>query len=101
MVSELGTEGVRAAEFCRQDGFAYRFDWGPDGLAALAPHCEVVVIVDVLRFTTAVCCAVESGATVMPYRWKDESAARSPASTAPCWPAGGRRARRRSPPPTC
>lgn len=75
MVSELGTEGVRAAEFCRQDGFAYRFDWGPDGLAALAPHCEVVVIVDVLRFTTAVCCAVESGATVMPYRWKDESAA--------------------------
>ncbi|MCO5331611.1 MAG: 2-phosphosulfolactate phosphatase [Ilumatobacteraceae bacterium] len=73
MVSEL-TDGVRAAEFCRQDGYAYRFDWGPEGLAALAPHCEVVVIVDVLRFTSAVCCAVESGATVLPYRWKDDTA---------------------------
>ena len=45
-----------------QDGFAYRFDWGPDGLAALAPAAAVVVIVDVLRFTSAVSAAVEAGA---------------------------------------
>lgn len=58
----------------RQDPDAYRFDWGAEGLAALAPHCAVVVIVDVLRFTTAVTCALESGATVLPYRWNDDGA---------------------------
>ena len=30
-----------------------------------APHAEVVVLVDVLRFTTAVCAAIEAGATVL------------------------------------
>lgn len=59
----------------RQHPDAYRFDWGAEGLAALAPHCAVVVIVDVLRFTTAVTCALESGATVLPYRWNDDGAA--------------------------
>ncbi len=58
-----------------QDGFAYRSDWGAEGLAVLAPHSAVVVIVDVLRFSTAVCCALESGATVLPYRWNDDGAA--------------------------
>jgi 2-phosphosulfolactate phosphatase len=66
--------GARAPEFCTQHGEEYRFDWGADGLAALAPHCSVVVIVDVLRFTTAVCCALESGAVVLPYRWNDDGA---------------------------
>lgn len=32
-----------------QSEFAYRFDWGTDGLRALAPHCDVLVIVDVLQ----------------------------------------------------
>ncbi|MGD9995962.1 MAG: 2-phosphosulfolactate phosphatase [Ilumatobacteraceae bacterium] len=58
-----------------QDGFAYRFDWGPSGLRALAPCVEVVVIVDVLRFTSAVSAAIESGCEVLPYRWADEGAA--------------------------
>jgi 2-phosphosulfolactate phosphatase len=71
----VGPFGARAPEFCTQHGEEYRFDWGADGLAALAPHCAVVVIVDVLRFTTAVCCALESGAVVLPYRWNDDGAA--------------------------
>ncbi len=58
-----------------QVGFAYRFGWGPAGLEAVAPHCDVVVIVDVLRFTTAVSAAAEAGAVVYPYRWRDDSAA--------------------------
>lgn len=74
MVAAPEAWGARAPEFCTQDGEAYRFDWGAEGLAALAPHCEVVVIVDVLRFTTAVCCALESGAVVLPYRWADDGA---------------------------
>lgn len=75
MVSELDRSGIRVPESFDQDGFAYRFDWGPNGLRNLAPAAEVVVIIDVLRFTTAVCAAVESGATVLPYRWADDGAA--------------------------
>ena len=40
----------------------------------LAPRADVMIIVDVLRFTTAVCAALESGATVLPYRWADDGA---------------------------
>ncbi|MEI8239424.1 MAG: 2-phosphosulfolactate phosphatase, partial [Actinomycetota bacterium] len=54
---------------------AFRLEWGLEGLAALAPTSSVIVIVDVLRFTTAVCCALESNITVLPYRWGDEGAA--------------------------
>lgn len=60
--------------YLTQHGFAYRFDWGHDGLQALAPVSDVVVIVDVLRFTTAVSAAVEAGAEVLPYPWDDDSA---------------------------
>lgn len=57
-----------------QDGFAYRFGWGPEGVGALAPHVAVLVVVDTLRFTSAVSAAVEAGATVLPARWADEEA---------------------------
>ncbi|HUF99108.1 MAG TPA: 2-phosphosulfolactate phosphatase [Ilumatobacter sp.] len=48
-----------------QDGFSFRFDWAPSGVAALA-DCVVLMIVDVLRFTTAVTVAAERGITVTP-----------------------------------
>lgn len=69
------TTGGRPIDSARQDGFAYRFEWGAEGLAALAPHVDVAVIVDVLRFTSAVSAAIEAGATVFPYRWADAGAA--------------------------
>jgi 2-phosphosulfolactate phosphatase len=58
-----------------QTEFAYRFDWGLEGLRALAPAADVVVIVDVLRFSSAVSAVVESGSIVLPYPWNDETAA--------------------------
>jgi len=50
-----------------------RFDWGPMGLRTLAPDVDVVVVVDVLSFTTAVDVALGAGAVVFPYRWHDGS----------------------------
>ncbi len=55
--------------------FQLRFDWGPQGLACLAPASDAVVIVDVLSFSTAVVVAVARGAAVLPYRWADDTAA--------------------------
>jgi len=50
-----------------QDGFDLQFEWGPNGLRELGPGAAAIVIVDVLRFTTAVSVAVGRGAQVLPY----------------------------------
>ncbi len=60
--------------WARQGGFDVRFDWGPAGVAAVAGD-GVVVVVDVLRFTTTVEAATGRGVLVYPYRWRDETAA--------------------------
>jgi 2-phosphosulfolactate phosphatase len=57
-----------------QHGAACRCDWGVPGLHALAP-ADVVVIVDVLSFSTCVAVAAGRGAAILPYEWKDASAA--------------------------
>lgn len=49
--------------------FRYRLGWGHDGLTGLATECDVIVVVDVLRFSSAVSAAVEAGASVAPMRW--------------------------------
>lgn len=54
-----------------QLGFRLRFGWGPNGLRRLAPRADVVVIVDVLSFSTSVDVALGRGAVVLPYRWGD------------------------------
>lgn len=46
-----------------QSSYQVRFEWGVDGLARLAP-ADVVVVVDVLRFSSTVIRAVEGGETV-------------------------------------
>ncbi|MEO6126315.1 MAG: 2-phosphosulfolactate phosphatase [Ilumatobacteraceae bacterium] len=66
--------GIRSAAYAQQNGFTYRFDWGLDGLRSLAPVVSVVVIVDVLRFTSAVSAAIESGSVVLPYPWSHTEA---------------------------
>jgi 2-phosphosulfolactate phosphatase len=55
-----------------QDGRDLRLEWGRDGVAALGPHCAVVVVVDVLVFTTTTDIALGRGGRVLP--WRDERA---------------------------
>ena len=59
----------------RQLPFTVRFEWGHDGAMAVAPGAELAVVVDVLCFTTCVSVAVDRGADVFPYVWKDSRAA--------------------------
>jgi len=51
-----------------------RCEWGLRGLKELAPVSDVVVIIDVLSFTTALDIATSRGAIVFPYPLKDDSA---------------------------
>ena len=51
-----------------------RLEWGPTGAAALAPECDVAVVVDVLTFSTTVTVAADRGVAVRPFRWADASA---------------------------
>jgi hypothetical protein len=68
-----GTAGARTDAYPRTS-FDLQFEWGPNGLEQLGPGAAGIVIVDVLRFTTAVSVAIGRGATVLPYRWADNGA---------------------------
>lgn len=61
------------ATWFEQNDFSIRFGWGPNGLRRLAPTADVVVIIDVLSFSTSVDIAVGRGAVVLPYKWHDGS----------------------------
>jgi 2-phosphosulfolactate phosphatase len=58
----------------RQSGYRVRFEWGMAGAAAVASDADVVVIIDVLSFTTTLSVAVDAGIAVVPYRSDDASA---------------------------
>jgi len=57
-----------------QAGFDVRFDWGIEGLAVLGPTSDVVIVVDVLSFSTAVDVATSRGAVIFPAPWEDDRA---------------------------
>lgn len=58
-----------------QHGHRLRFDWGLRGARECGPGSTVVAVVDVLTFTTTVSVAADRGIEVLPYRWRDETAA--------------------------
>ncbi|WFE58979.1 2-phosphosulfolactate phosphatase [Micromonospora sp. WMMD712] len=57
-----------------QPGSGARFDWGLAGAAELGRVCAVLVVVDVLSFTTAVEVAVARGMRVHPFPWGEQAA---------------------------
>ncbi|YAF97357.1 MAG: 2-phosphosulfolactate phosphatase [Nodularia sp. CChRGM 3473] len=56
-----------------QSEFDLRCEWGIQGVAQLAAISDVVVIVDVLSFSTCVEIATNNGAIIFPYAMRDES----------------------------
>jgi 2-phosphosulfolactate phosphatase len=66
---------VEGAMFFDQTGYNVCCEWGEGGVVALAPASDVIVIVDVLSFSTAIAVATERGAVVIPYGGRAESAA--------------------------
>lgn len=58
-----------------QAEFDIRCEWGEKGVTELAPISDVVIIVDVLSFSSAVSIATVRGAIVYPFRGKGNEAA--------------------------
>jgi 2-phosphosulfolactate phosphatase len=58
-----------------QAEFDISCEWGLHGAHQLAPISNIIIIVDVLSFSTCVEIATNNGAIVYPYRWKDEAKA--------------------------
>jgi len=57
-----------------QTEFHVRCEWGLRGMRELAPFSDVMLIIDVLSFTTALDIATSRGGIVFPYPLKDDSA---------------------------
>jgi len=54
-----------------QPGHDIRLEWSLEGIAALSADCAVLVVVDVLAFSTTVDLALHRGSRVRPVRWDD------------------------------
>jgi len=59
-----------------QADYDLRCEWGLQGLLRLAPVADAVIVMDILSFSTSVDIVVAKGATVLPWQWNDDSAAR-------------------------
>jgi 2-phosphosulfolactate phosphatase len=57
-----------------QSEFDLRCEWGLQGVTQLASISDVVVIVDILSFSTCVEIATNNDAMIFPYQWKEQSA---------------------------
>jgi len=57
-----------------QGKFEIRLEWGLSALDNLSSEIDCAVIVDVMSFSTCVSLAINNGASIYPYPWKDASA---------------------------
>ncbi|MCB0669681.1 MAG: 2-phosphosulfolactate phosphatase [Saprospiraceae bacterium] len=60
--------------YYNQEEYRIKFEWGLDGIHTLYPVSDIIVIVDVLSFSTCVDIVTSNGAIVYPYQWKDKTA---------------------------
>lgn len=57
-----------------QHEYDIRMEWGQKGVEELSPISDAVIIIDILSFSTCVDIVTSKLASVLPYRWKDETA---------------------------
>ncbi len=57
-----------------QEPYRVACEWGVSGIQNMSASFDVTVVIDVLSFCTAIDVAASRGATVFPFRWKDEKA---------------------------
>jgi 2-phosphosulfolactate phosphatase len=57
-----------------QTSFPVNLEWGLNGIKKYFDAVDIFIIVDVLSFSTCVDIAVNNGAGIIPYKFKDESA---------------------------
>jgi 2-phosphosulfolactate phosphatase len=57
-----------------QSAWSVRLEWGQEAIRHLAPKADCVIVIDVMSFSTCVSIAVERGAVIWPYPWRDETA---------------------------
>lgn len=62
------------AEYYKQMPYKARFEWGYEGIEAHGQESDMLVMIDVLSFTTCVDVVLGRGGIVYPYRTKDDSA---------------------------
>lgn len=58
----------------RQLPYEVRVEWGLEGAGTVASGADLAVVVDVLSFSTCVSVALDRGAAVFPFPWKDTGA---------------------------
>ncbi|GAA3743654.1 hypothetical protein GCM10022225_29030 [Plantactinospora mayteni] len=74
MTELTGPSDDSAESVYAQPGTGARLDWGLAGAAELSRVCAVLVVVDVLSFTTSVEVAVARGMRVHPFPWGAQAA---------------------------
>ena len=57
-----------------QNEYDIRLEWGQKGVEQLSVISDVVIIIDILSFSTCVDIVTNNFASVIPYKWKDETA---------------------------
>lgn len=62
-------------EWSKQLPWGVRVEWGLAGARALGADSAAIIVVDVLSFSTSVSVLVDRGTRVLPYPWRDGSAA--------------------------
>lgn len=73
--SEQNSRGARSRATAATSEFTVRLGWGMRGARLLGPTSDVVVVVDVITFSTAVSVAADRGCAVYPNPWDPDSAA--------------------------